>query len=126
MSPFSGPLVLRTRDGAEVASAEAREEDEASLPMIIRDHRNGTRMWAPMSLLARLARRATAIELPDEPLVLRYEGSSVELLPAAARRMFEAVDNLDSTFGSNGKAASDEPAAAASPEPVDDSSPKGA
>ncbi len=126
MSPFSGPLVLRTRDGAEVASAAPTDDDEASLPMIIRDHRNGTRMWAPMSLLARLARAALSSPLPDEPLVLRYEGGSVELLPAAARRMFEAVDNLDSTFGSDGKAASDEPAVAASPEPVVDDATKGA
>lgn len=126
MSPFSGPLVLRTRDGAEVASAAPSEEDEVSLPMIIRDHRNGTRMWAPMSLLARLARAALAIDLPEEPMVLRYEGSSVELLPVAARRLFEAVDNLDATFGCERQTASDEPTAAASPEPVDDSVPKGA
>ncbi len=126
MSPFSGPLVLRTLAGSEVASAEPREEDEVSLPMIIRDHRNGTRMWAPMSLLARLSRIALVSQLPDEPLILRYEGSSVELLPTAARRLFESVDNLDSTFGSNGKAASDEPVAVASPEPVDDTSSKGA
>jgi len=126
MSPFSGPLVLRTREGVEVASALPSEEDEVSLPMIVRDHRNGTRMWAPMSLLTRLARIVLASTLPDEPLVLRYEGGSVELLPTAARRMFEAVDNLDSTFGCGRQTASREPTAAASPEPVDDASPKDA